>query len=124
MEDIWHVNVVRAPFNSKRIDGCWILQLEHKELTELWHSLKEIIESSEKNPGIIKMECPPKKEKYSCTEKPIFEVHTSDKDKHSVGKMLIDLVKRDIKYCESTSSHPGTTLFWNGESDYTQKGKT
>ena len=66
--DTWNLNVVRVPFNPKRIDGRWILQLENMESTELWHSLKEIIESREKNPGIIQMVCPPKQDRKSRTD--------------------------------------------------------
>ena len=123
-EDIWHLNVVLAlePFSSMEEHGRWILYLEYKELTELWHLLKGIIECKEKNFGIIKMVCPPKRVRSSPTEVPVFHVYTSDNSK-SVGKKLIKLIKRDIDY-ECKPRHPHMqgnikTLFWNdGEPDY------
>ena len=105
--DIWHLNVVEVPHSSPK-NGYWILQLENVELTELWHHLSDIIKSR-KNPGIIQMICPYKEDRKSPTEKPVFEVYTSDKDKHSVGKMLVNLVKRDILYC-NYNGHPASTL--------------
>ena len=96
--------------------------MEYKELTGLWHHLKKIIECKEKNFGIIKMVCPPKRQRSSPTEKPVFLVYTSSKDSRSVGKRLIKLIKRDIDYeCKARHDRPGVvkTLFWNdGEPDY------
>ena len=124
-EDVWHLNVVIAPepFGSVEDHGRWILYLEYKELTELWHYLKEIIECRERNFGIIKMVCPPKRIRRSSTEKPVFLVYTSGKDSKPVGKKLINLIKRDIVYECKARHHdqPGVvkTLFWNeGEPDY------
>lgn len=124
-EDIWHLNVVLAPepFSSMEEHGRWILPLEYEELTELWHFLKGIIECKEKNVGIIKMVCPPKRVRNSPTEVPVFHVYTSGKDSKSVGKKLIKLIKRDIDY-EYKPRHLHMrgnikTLFWNdGEPDY------
>ena len=96
-EDIWHLNVVTA-ISSKEISGWWALQLEYQELSEIWHSLKDCIESETKNFGIIRMVCPPKLDRKSQTEKPVFHVFTSRDDCKSVGMKLIELVKRDITF--------------------------
>ena len=127
--DIWHLNEVRAPepLRSKQIRGRWVLELENKELTGLWHHLKGLIESEEKNFGIVKMVCPPKKERNSRTEKGKFEISTSNKDSRIVGQKLIELVKRNIKYSvieDGRAKGAEETLFWNdGYPDYEIKGK-
>ena len=124
-EDIWHLNIVLAsePFSSMENHGRWILCLEYEELTELWHYLKDIIECKEKNFGITKMICPPKRDRKSPTEKPLFHVYTSRKDSKLVGEKLIKIVKRDIVYeCKARHRDPRggvKTLFWNeGEPNY------
>ena len=115
-EDIWRINIVTAPepLGSKEICGWWIVYLESSEMTELWHHLKDRIESSEDNFGVIKMECPAKEVRYSPTEKPKFYLSTSSEDKRLVGKILIKLepVKKDIDY-RTKEPGGGTTLFWN-----------
>lgn len=116
-EDIWHVNVVTAPepISSEDIRGRWILNLEYPELTDMWHYLKGIVESKEKNFGIIKMVCP----RSPRREKPVFQVYTGKEGK-TVGMLLIEIVHRDIDY-EQYPDMPGAMerLFWNdGSPDY------
>lgn len=121
-EDIWQLNVVTSTksFRSTKATGYWILTLEYKELTDLWHFLKDIVESEEKNFGILRMECPPKRERNSRTEKPVFHVFTKSEDKEPVGNKLIELVKRDIKYHDSGTEED---LFWSDYRSKLQKGK-
>lgn len=126
-EDIWHLNVVRAPptdpSSSEEITGRWLLYLEYEELTELWHFLKEIMESGYRNFGIRKMVCKPKVVHSSSTERPLFHVYTNSKASKAVGKRLIELLERDI-YCEHKPPNSDVrpileTLYWNdGEPDY------
>lgn len=97
-EDKWHLNEVRAPkpICFQKIHGWWRLQLEYEDLTRLWHLLKCIIESEEKNFGIIKMICPPKRDRKSRIEKPVFLVYTNCDNKHSVGEKLKKIIKEDV----------------------------
>ena len=114
IEDTWHLNLVEAPepIKSKEFYGHWVLSLKPNELTELWHLLKELIESKEQNYGIIRMECPKKEVRYSQKELAKFKVHTSKEDKEQVGYKLIKLVWRDIVYCYD-SRPVGEILYWN-----------
>jgi hypothetical protein len=109
------VNVVKAPqpLCSKKVHGWWVLTLEYAGLTELWHLLKVIVKSKEKNFGIVKMVCPPKKVRSSRTEKPVFQVYTSEEDSKTVGLLLIEFVERDIEYEECDGMGGRETLFWN-----------
>lgn len=122
-EDIWHLNVVTAP-EPQCVHGRWVLPLEYQELTELWHTLKKVIQSKKDNYGIIKMVCPPKRVHNSATEVPVFHIYTSDRNSKSVGIKLISIVEKDIHYerkPQSPDSEAGRaeTLFWNeGEPDY------
>ena len=115
-EDIWHLNIVNAPesLHSEQVHGKWILYMEYQELTGLWHLLKEKIESKEEKFQALKMECPPKHDFTSRTEKPRFFIFTSKKEKNSVGKYLIEQVKRDIQYECNEEPYSSETLYWNG----------
>jgi len=125
-EDIWHLNVVKAPepFSLRPVHGRWVLTLEYGdgELSSLWHHLKEIIESKVDNFGVIKMICPPKHNHYSPIEKPVFHVYTSGDKKKCVGKKLIEIVQRDLVYEHKPQHYNAPSqkerLFWNdGEPD-------
>ena len=61
-EDAWQLNVMEAPesLNLGEEDGRWVLFPEYKKLTGLCHTLKKLVESKEKNCGIIRMVCSPK----------------------------------------------------------------
>ena len=129
-EDVWHVNVVIAPepFHSE-VHGRWILSLDYKVLTGFWYFFK--IESKEENFGAIRMLCPPKLNYKSSSEKPVFFIFTSKKDKDAAGKYLIKIVKDDIHYEHKSLLHGRPhfeTLYWNkGEPAYekiTRKGIT
>ena len=117
-EDRWQVNVVRAPepLRSKEVAGWWVLTLEYDALTELWHTLKGVVESKDGNFGVIKMVCPPKKVRSSRTEKPVFHMYTSKEDSKTAGLLLIEFVARDIEYEESDGMGGRETLFWNNGS--------
>lgn len=125
-EDIWQLNVVTAPepFGSEEVHGRWIMYLHHGEVTELWHDLKNIVESKENNFGIVRMVCPPKRIRSSPTESPVFHVYTSHKAYRSVGKKLIELTEADIDYEQKPAGSGDLrraveTLYWNdGEPDY------
>ena len=126
-KDIWHLNVVRAPPTEPRsheeITGRWLVYLEYHELTELWHYLKELIESEDRNFGIMKMVCKPKVVRSSPTERPLFHVYPSSDAYKSVGQRLIELVECDIYYdrkpVNSDVRAVLETLYWNdGEPDY------
>ena len=99
-EDIWHLNVVTAPepLGSREDHGRWVLYLENEDLTYWWHLLKDFIDDEEKNYGIIRMVCPPKRVRNSPTEKPVFHIYTSGKDRKVVGKRLIELIEDDLDY--------------------------
>ena len=123
-EDIWHINIVNAPepICSEQVHGKWILSLEYnRKLTDLWHFLKDEIESRNEKFQVIKMECPPKCEFSSQTERPRFFIFTNEKEKNAVGKYLIEQVKRDIRYEFNERPHSSETLYWNdGEPAYEQ----
>ena len=131
-KDIWYLNVVDAPepFGTGSIYGRWVLPLEHEEMTEVWHFLKKLIESEEDNFGVIKMVCPPKRNRQSATEVPVIHVYTSDADREMVGTKLINLIRRDMRYEKtfigSRLRIEGTyTLNWNdGEPEVTNNGNT
>ena len=120
-EDIWHLNVVKAPkeFPPKEIFGRWIVELENEELTPIWHILKDKIECKTKNFGVAKMMCPPKRNQWSAEEKVVFQLYVAKRWKDSVGYKLIDLVERDIIFEQKRSdsddrrSHYYETLYWN-----------
>ena len=115
------LNVVDAPepFATQSIYGRWVLPLEYKEMTGLWHYLKKLIESEEDNFGVIKMVCPPKRNHQSATEVPVIHVYTSDADREMVGTKLINLIERNIRYEKISIYVSGVaiegsyTLFWN-----------
>lgn len=87
--DIWQLNVVMAPEPNRFREGHsrWTLHLEFKEATILWHSLKDLIESKERNFGISKMVCPAKEE-ISSKEKPVFQIYTSREDSEVVKNLI------------------------------------
>lgn len=91
-KDIWHLNVVnaRGPIGSLEASSFWEVQLVSKELTKMWHSIKDVIES-ECNTSMIKMECPLREAEYL-----VFHVFTNAAEHNSVFKMLIQIIKRDI----------------------------
>ena len=116
--DMWHLNVVIAPepFGSMEASGRWILKLENRETTSMWHIIKDRIESGNKAYDIIKMECPRKLARESRTEKPTFYVYTSRDDHKSVGMNLIELVKRDLTFehrPQRGMQGVMETLYWN-----------
>ena len=117
-QDLWHLNVVNAPkpFATQSVYGRWVLHLKYKELTELWHHLKKLIESEEDNFGAIKMVCPPKRNHQSATEVPVIHVYTSDADREMVGTKLINHIERDISYekiFREDKIESSYTLCWN-----------
>ena len=117
-QDLWHLNVVNAPkpFATQSVYGIWVFHLEYKELTELWHHLKKLIESEEDNFGAIKMVCPPKRNHQSATEVPVIHVYTSDADREMVGTKLINHIERDISYekiFREDRIESSYTLCWN-----------
>ena len=120
-EDIWHLNVVECPELSKsEVDhGRWILTLEYSELTYMWHLFKKIIELEKEKFGALKMVCPPKRNRYSSTEMPVFHFYTNKEKMKSVGLKIINVVKQDIVFERKQDFPPFTTLYWNdGEPSY------
>ena len=127
-KDIWHCNVVEAPkgFVPQEIFGRWILELENKDLTRLWHILKDKIECKTNNFEVARMECPPKRNERSAEEKGIFQLYVAKRSKVSVGYKLIVFVETDIVFeqkSRSDSDDRGSnryeTLYWNnGEPAY------
>ena len=124
-EDIWRLNYVEAPepFSSWQVDGRWIVSLKNEEMTSLWHFLKEMIESKENNFGVIRMVCPPKRNRNSPDESPVFHLYTSSSHKAIVGNKLIKIVERDLVFSHKPRNYKlpclEETLFWNdGEPAY------
>ena len=68
--------------------------MEHKELTKLWHILKEKMVHG--NLEAQKMVCLPKQNEYSLYEKPVFHFYTSKGKMRSVGIKLAHIVCQDI----------------------------
>ena len=61
-EDKWQLNVVKcSKLQSENIFGYWELVIEGEPLTDLWHYLKDKIQSEEESLGAIKMVSPKKK---------------------------------------------------------------
>ena len=119
-EDIWHLNVVEAPesLDLGEVEGKWVLSPKYKKLTALWHTLKDLVEFEEENFGVIRMVCPPKRERNCSSEKPEFHIHTSKGRKRSVGRKLIIMMKGDIKY-RYEHGRREEVLYWNdGEPGY------
>ena len=75
--DIWHLNIVTCPglLHTESDYGRWILTVKRKELTKVWHFLKEKIER--RNLEAQKIVCPPKQDTRSSIEKTIFHLYTS-----------------------------------------------
>ena len=117
--DIWHLNIVTCPglLHSESDYGRWILTLEHKELTKLWHILKEKMVHG--NLEAQKMVCPPKQNEYSRFEKPVFHFYTSKDKMRCVGIKLAHIVCQDVVYEYKQRHSHFVTLYWNeGEPDY------
>ena len=127
-EDIWYLNVFEAPkeFAQTEIFERWIVEVENKDLTELWHILKGKIECKTENFGVAEMECLPKRNRRSAEEKAVFQLYVGKEWKDSVGYKLIDLLETDIVFehkrtsdSDSWRSHRDKTLYWNnGEPVY------
>ena len=121
MKDEWYINVARAPeplLSNQKVDGYWILRLDTKELTKLWHHLTSFVESQDKNFGILEMVCPSKQSRNSPEEKPVFLAYTSKEDYRSVGKELMNILRQDIEYARKDQDHSTPDdkeiLYWNG----------
>ena len=66
-----------------------------------------------------KMVCPPKQDKHSLFEKPVFHLYTSKCKMRSIGAKLVSIIRQDNVY-EYKKGHPRfATLYWsNGEPYY------
>ena len=98
IEDRWYINRVSAPdsvMSNKSVYGRWVIELEYKDLTKLWHSLKKKIEEGELGP--VEMVCPPKLNKSDQKEKPVFMIYTACENKESVGAAVAFVVKTDMR---------------------------
>ena len=120
-QDEWHINVARAPeplLSNRKVDGYWILRLENKELSKLWHHLKSFVESQDKNFGILEMVCPSKQSTNSPEEKPVFLAYTNKEDYRSVGEELMKIVRQDIEYARKDQDYSTPDdkeiLYWKG----------
>ena len=108
-EDKWHLNVVECPnLQSEDIFGYWELKIESQPLTDLWHYLKDKIQSEEKSLGAIKMVCHKKVRKE---DKPTFQVFTSKSQMLATGLTLIHVMEKDITFIEQESGHV-TKVIW------------
>ena len=108
-EDKWRLNVVECPkLQSEDIFGYWELVIEGEPLTNLWHYLKDKIQSEEKSLGAIKMVCPKNLQKKN---KPTFQVFTSKSQMLATGLTLIHVMEKDIEFIELESCHV-TKVVW------------
>ena len=99
IEDRWYNNHVVAPdsiMSNKTVYGRWVIELEYKDLTDLWHNLKEEIEDGKLGP--VEMVCPPKLNKSDQKEKPVFMIYTACENKESVGVAVAFVVEKDMRY--------------------------
>ncbi len=59
--EFWSQNIARAPVDressSKKINGKWLLYVDHEKMSEVWHIVKDEIESGKL--GALEAECPP-----------------------------------------------------------------
>ena len=102
------------------------LEVENKDLTPLWHILKDKIEFKTENFGVARMVCPQKRNDWSAEKKGVFQFYVAKRWKHSVGYKLADFVKTDIAFeqkrrndSDGRRSHCYETLYWNnGEPAY------
>ena len=97
--DRWQLNRAKAPEAvalSARVHGKWIIAVQYDELTDLWHFLKEGVESGKL--GAIEMVCPSKRDIHDPTELPRMYVYTSEEKKNDVGLRLINIIKADLVY--------------------------
>ena len=108
-EDKWRLNVVESlKLQSEDIFGYWELVIDREPLTDLWHYLKDKIQSEETNLEAIKMVCPQKMHKK---DKPIFKVSTSKSRMLATGLTLIHIMEKDIRFIEQESGHI-TAVIW------------
>ena len=100
VRDIWHINCITSPASTvceTTAYGRWVISPKSwKNLTSLWHFLKEIIEEGILGP--VEMVCPPKLKWWDKYEEAVFLVYTARKNKERVGFTLAMLVETDIKY--------------------------
>ncbi len=61
MRDFWSQNIARAPIDrdgsSEKINGKWVLHVDHRKMSDVWHIIKDEIESGKLS--ALEAECPP-----------------------------------------------------------------
>ena len=108
-EDKWHLNIVECPkLQSEDIFGYWKLTIEDEILTDLWHYLKDRIQSEEESLGVIKMVSPTKGARK---DKPTFQVFTNNSQMLATGLTLVHIMEKDIEFIELESGHV-TKVIW------------
>ena len=108
-EDKWRLNIVECrKLQSEDIFGYWEFVIDGEPLTDLWHYLKDKIQSEEKSLGAIKMVCPKKLRKE---DKPTYQVFTSKSQMLATGLTLIHIMEKDIIFIER-ESHNIIKVIW------------
>ena len=99
IKDEWRINCVAAPESIMSTDvlcyGRWVI-VPKRNLTELWHLLKDMIKSGEL--GAVEMVCPPKINFKNQNEEPVFHLYTGRKNKEFVGLTVANIVGKDMVY--------------------------
>ena len=91
IKDKWHKNIAKSPDFSENISGHWCAESKLEDLTTLWHTLKDQIESGSLGP--VKMICPGqgvrrRKERTTIKSPQLLLYTTPETDKDCVGLAL------------------------------------
>ena len=93
--DRWKKNIVHSPSEfgdskDNNVFGCWCAECKIEDLTNLWHSMKEELESDSLGP--VRMECPgsgsKRRKDRGTTSNPRLMLYTTAVNKSSVETAL------------------------------------
>lgn len=91
--DLWQLNVVRAPlFHSHDVYGKWVVLSKDREITTHWHLLKKEVNMGKM--GASQIVCPGRAKKE---DRPVIEVHTTREEKNEVCRLLDEVLGRLYK---------------------------
>ena len=94
IKDKWHKNIATSPTrlsDSGGISGYWFAETKFENLTELWHTMREMVETDTLGP--VKMKCPDagvrgRRERGSATRNGQLLFYTAQANRDDVGYAL------------------------------------
>lgn len=118
IKDKWHFNIARSPMKLKHdeISGYWCAESDMGNLTELWHYMRELIESDRLGP--VKMECPKEKRKKKGSSQPLLLLFTTQQNVENVGSALKSSGRvKSLSYIDSSRTLDNAKKKFEPESD-------